>query len=117
MKIEEIKDHIVNALEDIKGIDIVVLPVGEMTTIADFLIVASGGSNRQVKSLADNVLMKLKQQDVRPLSVEGEREAQWILIDYGDILVHIMMPETRDFYNLEKLWEQRPMTAEAATKQ
>ena len=112
MKVEEVKDKIIDALEDIKGIDITVLSVSEMTSVADYLIVASGKSDRQVKSLANNVQMKLKEHDVRPLGVEGEREGQWVLIDYADILVHIMLPDVRDFYNLEKLWEQRPATAQ-----
>lgn len=112
MNVEEIKNQIVNALDDIKGIDITVLPVGEMTSVADYLVVTSGSSDRQVKALANNVLTTLKSQDIRPLGVEGEREGQWILIDYADILVHIMLPDVRDFYNLEKLWEHRPSTVE-----
>lgn len=113
MNVDELKDNIIEALEDIKAIDITVLAVGEMTSVADYLIVASGRSDRQVKSLAGNVQMKLKERDVRPLGVEGEREGQWVLLDYADILVHIMQPEMRDFYNLEKLWEQRPSDSDS----
>ncbi len=112
MNIDNIKDKIVDALEEIKGIEITTLAVGEMTSVADYLIVASGSSNRQVKSLANNVQVQLKKDDVRPIGVEGEREANWVLIDYGDILVHIMTPDVREFYNLEKLWEERPASTE-----
>ena len=70
----------------------------------DWLVVASGTSSRHVKSLANNVLMKAKEQGVRPLGVEGERGGEWVLVDFGDVVVHVMQPAARNFYDLERLW-------------
>ena len=97
-------DLVINALEDIKGQDIVTLDVRELTDITDTLIVASGTSNRHVKSLASNVSMEAKKQGMRPLGVEGEDAGEWVLVDFGDVVVHVMLPATRDFYDLERLW-------------
>lgn len=105
---KELQAIIVDALEDVKGQDIVTLDVGEITDMADTLIVASGNSNRQVKALADNVIDKAKKQGFRPIGVEGVDGAEWVLVDYGDIVVHVMLPATRAFYDLEKLWSVRP---------
>ena len=104
MQLDELKNVIVAALEELKAMDLKVLDVREVASFTDLMIVASGGSARQVKALADKVIEKCKQAGVRPLGVEGEREAEWILIDLGDVVVHIMKPETRAFYGLEKLW-------------
>ena len=92
------------ALEDLKAVDPVVLDVRELSSVMDWLIVASGTSSRHVKSLANNVIMKARQQGVRPLGVEGERVAEWVLVDFGDVVVHIMQPAARSFYDLERLW-------------
>lgn len=105
MDTEELKNTIVDALEDIKAIDLRVLSVGHLTDVTDYLIIASGASNRQVKALSDNVLMKCKALDERPLGVEGVDQGEWVLIDYGVIVVHIMLPDTREFYDLERLWD------------
>jgi len=105
---------IVNALEDLKAMDIQVLDVAEVAGFTDLMIIASGNSGRQVKALADRVVERCKDSGVRPQGVEGEREGKWILVDLGDIVVHVMDPETRAFYNLEKLWsvgENRPRSA------
>ena len=107
MQLDELKNVIVAALEELKAMDLKVLDVREVASFTDLMIVASGGSARQVKALADKVIEKCKQAGVRPLGVEGEREAEWILIDLGDVIVHIMKPETRAFYGLEKLWSVR----------
>ncbi|NIR61291.1 MAG: ribosome silencing factor [Gammaproteobacteria bacterium] len=101
---EALKDLIVDALEELKGVDIQALDVRGKTTITDFMVVVSGRSDRHVKSLADNVIKRAKAAGVRPLGVEGEREAQWILLDLGDAVVHVMLPRMREFYHLEKLW-------------
>ena len=92
------------ALEDLKAVDPVVLDVRELSAVMDWLVVASGTSSRHVKSLADNVLMKAKLRGVRPLGVEGERAGEWVLVDFGDVVVHVMQPAARSFYDLERLW-------------
>ncbi|MCK9469814.1 MAG: ribosome silencing factor [Porticoccaceae bacterium] len=99
---------IISALEDIKAIDIAVLDVSAMTDVMDTLVVASGNSNRQVKALADNVVEECKKAGFQPLGVEGLDTAEWVLVDLGDVVVHVMLPETRKFYELEKLWSVRP---------
>jgi ribosome-associated protein len=104
MRTKQLTDLAVAALEEIKAKDITVLDVRKLTTITDMMIVASGTSTRQVKALADNVVERAKAAGCRPLGVEGEREAEWILVDLADVVVHVMLPSTRDFYQLEKLW-------------
>lgn len=93
-----------DALDDLKAVEPVVLDVRSMSSVMDYLIVASGTSSRHVKSLADNVLMKAKAQGARPLGVEGERVGEWVLVDFGDVVVHVMQPAARSFYGLERLW-------------
>ena len=101
---ENLQDLIVASLAEIKGMDIRTLDVRELTSVFDFMVVASGASTRQVKALADNVAKQAKQAGFRPISSEGHESADWILIDFGDISVHIMLPEAREFYDLEGLW-------------
>jgi ribosome-associated protein len=101
-------DIVIDALEDIKGRDIAVLDVTALTDVMDTLVVASGTSNRQVKAMADNVVEKAKHAGFQPLGVEGMESSDWVLVDLGDVVVHLMLPETRAFYELEKLWSVRP---------
>lgn len=101
-------DVVVAALEDIKGQDIVTLDVTGLTDIMDTLVVASGNSSRQVKSLAGNVIEQGKKAGFRPIGIEGLEQGEWVLVDYGDLVVHVMLPATRAFYDLEKLWSMRP---------
>ena len=105
---KELTDIVIDALEDIKGRDIAVLGVTELTDVMDTLVVVSGTSNRQVKAMADNVVEKCKAAGHQPLGVEGMETSDWVLVDLGDVVVHIMLPETRAFYELEKLWAVRP---------
>ena len=104
MDAEAQKQLVIDALEDLKAINVVTLDVAGLTDVMDFLIIASGTSSRHVKSLADNVCMQAKKQEVRPLGVEGEDAGEWVLVDFGDVVVHVMLPATRDFYDLERLW-------------
>jgi len=92
------------ALDDLKALEPVVLDVRCLSSVMDWMVVASGTSSRHVKSLADNVLMKAKESGIRPLGVEGERVGEWVLVDFGDVVVHVMQPAIRDFYDLERLW-------------
>ena len=95
------------ALDDLKALDPVVMDVRRLSSIMDYLVIASGTSSRHVKSLAGNVLMKAKEHGLRPLGVEGERVGEWVLVDFGDVVVHVMQPATRSFYDLERLWSVR----------
>lgn len=98
---------VMTALEDLKALDIRVLDVRELTTITDTMIIASGTSDRHVKALADRVREGARAAGQTPLGVEGEREGDWVLVDLGDVVVHVMRPPVRDFYQLEKLWDMR----------
>ena len=99
---------IINALEVVKAQDIVSIDVKELTGVMDTMVVASGNSNRQVKSLANNVVVDAKKAGFDLIGIEGDDVSEWILVDFGDVIVHIMLPATRVFYDLEKLWSLRP---------
>ena len=115
MNSEELADLAVDALEEIKGLDIIKLDVSDMTTVTDWMIVASGTSGRHVKALVDNVAEKAKAAGHRPSGIEGESGGEWVLLDLQDVLVHVMLPRIREFYNLEKLWSITPSGDAAAT--
>ncbi len=104
MNSEDLKRLVVDALDDLKAKDILALDVRTQTDVTDIIVIASGTSNRQVKALADRVVERAKAAGVRPLGIEGEQAAEWILVDLGDVVVHIMQPRTRHFYQLERLW-------------
>ncbi len=104
MKALELQKLTVESLEDMKGTDIVVLDVSDRTTVTDWMIVVTGTSQRHVKSLANEVVEKSKEAGVRPLGMEGETDGNWILVDLGDVLAHVMTEDSREFYALEKLW-------------
>lgn len=104
MEKEQLKVLVINAIEDIKGIDTQVYDLEGKSDVTDLMIIASGNTPRQVKAIADNIIEKAKKQGVAPLGVEGQTAAEWVLVDLGDVVVHIMTPSIRDFYNLEKLW-------------
>ncbi len=105
MQNEALAQLAVSALEDLKGSDITVIDVQGKTSVTDFMVIASGTSSRHVKSLAENVLEKVKEQGVRPLGSEGLDGGEWALLDLGDVVVHVMQVPTRQFYDLERLWQ------------
>lgn len=116
LSLEEMKLAVVDALEDIKAFDITVMDVRPLTAMTSYMIVASGNSTRQCKAIADNVREKLKEKGVDAQGVEGEKEGEWVLVDLSDIVVHVMIPATRAYYNIEQLWSesQTRRTASAA---
>ena len=101
-----LKNSIINILEDNKGEDIALIDVKGKSSVTDLMFIVSGRSTRHVKSIADNLITKLKKNKMKPIGVEGYSSSEWILLDYGDLLVHVMHPETREFYSLEKLWDE-----------
>lgn len=108
-------DVAVAALQDMKGHNIKVLDVTRLTDVADNMIIATGTSDRHVKSLARHVVDKIEAAGFRALGIEGEGEGEWVLVDLQDAIVHVMLPRIREFYGLEKLWEPRAAAREAAT--
>lgn len=104
MESEALKKLVIDALAELKAVNTVTLDVTGMTDVMDYLVIASGTSNRHVKSLAGNVCAEAKKQGLPPLGVEGEDAGEWVLVDFGDVVVHVMLPATRDFYDLERLW-------------
>ncbi len=115
MNSEQLSDLVVDALDDIKGLDIVKLDVRDMTTVTDFMVLASGTSSRHVQALVDSVAEKATEAGHKPIGVEGEEGGEWVLLDLQDTLVHVMLPKMREFYNLEKLWSLGP-SADLALK-
>ena len=99
-----LRQHVIDALEELKAKDIREIDVRGKTSIADLLVIASGTSARHVKSIADEVVRFAKKAGVMPIGVEGEQEAEWVLVDLGDVIVHVMLPRIREFYGLERLW-------------
>jgi ribosome-associated protein len=104
MTLKKLEKTVINSLEELKAVDIKILDVRQLTSITDMMIIASGTSNRQVRSLTGKVIEEVKKINVLPLGTEGEEQGEWALIDLGDIIVHIMQPAIRDYYQLEKLW-------------
>ncbi|HXD84301.1 MAG TPA: ribosome silencing factor [Rudaea sp.] len=102
--VEILRRQVLAALDELKAKDVHEIDVRGKTSIADILFVASGTSTRHVKSLADEVVRFVKKAGMMPLGVEGQREAEWVLVDLGDIIVHVMLPRIREFYQLERLW-------------
>ena len=113
MQVENLRDLVVGALEDMKATDITVLDVRGKTSITDYFIIASGTSDRHVKSLAETVAFQAKQAGQAPIGMEGVTEGEWALVDLNGVVLHAMLPKVRDYYQLEKLWS---VDVEAAEK-
>lgn len=114
MSPEVLRDHVVAVLEDGKGRNIVCLNVMAFTDITDFMVIVSGTSNRHVKALVDQVAESCKAGGCLPRGIEGRETHEWVLIDLGDVLVHVMQVETRSFYDLERLWSDLPTGSETS---
>ena len=116
MNSEQLLELVTTALDDMKAQNIRTIDVRGKTTLTDFMVIASGTSGRHVQSTAESVATEAKQAGIPPLGVEGQESQEWVLVDLNDVIVHVMLPETRDFYNLEKLWmaEETADTEKAA---
>jgi ribosome-associated protein len=108
----DLNKAIITALENLKGKEIVTLDVHDLTDVMDTMIICSATSNRHSRSLAENMVLETKQQGFRALGVEGLDTGDWVLVDFGDTVVHVMQKETRDYYELEKLWSKVPVNRE-----
>ena len=104
MTTDELKQLAMNALQDLKAEGITVLDVKDKTSITDWIMVATGSSSRHVKSIANNVIIEAKKAGQPPLGIEGENEGEWVLVDLGDVIVHVMQQQVREYYYLESLW-------------
>lgn len=102
---DQLQQFVVSTLEDLKAIDIQHIDVSGQSPLTDCFVIASGNSSRHVKSMADKLVAQAKSLGNPPLGVEGQRSGEWVLVDLNDVIVHLMLPQTRAFYNLEKLWE------------
>ena len=104
----QLRDHVVEALEEMKGQDIVTLDVEKLTSITDYMVLVSGTSNRHVKAMVDHVAEQAKEFGEPSRGVEGRETNEWVLVDLGDVLVHVMQRQSREFYDLERLWSELP---------
>jgi len=116
MQTDTLKSLVVEALEELKARDVVELDVAALTSVTDVMVVASGTSSRHVSALADNVVEKAKDAGLRPLGIEGQQSGEWVLVDLGDVIAHVMMPETRQLYDLERLWSDLPNDSQRAAE-
>ncbi|GAA0791345.1 ribosome silencing factor [Marinobacterium sediminicola] len=105
MEIDQLRELVHTALDDMKARDITELDVRGKSSVTDYMVIASGTSKRHVMSVAQEVLDKVKEAGLQPLGTEGQSAGDWILVDLGDMVVHVMMPDARSFYDLERLWQ------------
>mgnify|MGYP000659289326 CR=1 FL=1 len=117
MQADELKSIARQALEDLKGVNIVEFDVRDMTSVTDFMVIASGTSDRHVKAIAEAVAFRAKQKGCPPMGQEGVRDGEWALIDLNGVVVHVMQSKVRDFYQLERLWSVDPAEAEKVLQQ
>lgn len=117
MEIRKLQKIIVAALEDIKGKDIEIINTSKVSSMFDCVVIATGESNRQVRALARNVSEKAREAGAEVISMEGEDSGEWVLVDLGDIVVHVMQPTVRQYYNLEELWQTTPAQRRKAAEQ
>jgi ribosome-associated protein len=115
MTLEKVQALVIQELEELKAKDISVFDVSEVTAMTDAMIICTGTSNRHVKSIAENLISKMKEENLQPVGVEGGAKSEWILVDLNYVIVHVMLAETRDFYQLDKLWD--PRFAEEASEE
>ncbi len=108
MQTEELKAIVVSALENLKADDICVLDVKDKTSVTNYMVIASGTSNRHVRSMAENLVVDVKSHGCKPLGVEGGDPSDWVLVDLGEVVVHVMLPAARAFYDLESFWRDGP---------
>ena len=108
MKATKLRDFAIKAVEDMKGQDVACLDIQKMSTIADYMLVVTGTSTRQVKSIADEVARRCKEAGIPIRGVEGTEQAEWVLLDLGDVIVHVMQAPVRKLYDLESLWSMSP---------
>ena len=113
LKTDSLKTLVLDALDDLKAKDVALLDVARLTSVTDLMVVASGTSTRHVMALASNVVERVKAEGIQPLGVEGEAGADWVLVDLGDLVVHVMLPETRELDDLERLWADLPSDSES----
>jgi ribosome-associated protein len=113
---DQLRDLVISALEDLKAIDIQQISVAGQNPLTDWFVIASGNSSRHVKSMAEKLVLKAKAAGCAPLGVEGGREGEWVLVDLNDVVVHLMLPQKRAFYNLEKLWEASTLQRSSASR-
>ena len=102
---DQLRELVLTALDDFKAIDIQTIDVSEQNPLTELFVIASGSSSRHLKSMAENLIIRAKAAGCPPLGVEGQRQSDWVLVDLNDVIVHLMLPQARAFYNLEKLWE------------
>jgi ribosome-associated protein len=112
----QLRDLVISTLEDLKAIDIQQIDVAGQNPLTDLFVVASGNSSRHIKSMAEKLALNAKAAGCQPLGIEGQRDAEWVLVDLNDVIVHLMLPQTRAFYNLEKLWEASSQQRSSASQ-
>lgn len=104
MQTQDLLNCTLHDLSDLKAVNVQPMNVSELTPLADYMVIATGNSSRHVRSIAENLVRQMKQRHVQPGHIETDKDDEWVLVDLGDVVVHIMQQRTRDFYNLEKLW-------------